>query len=270
MKHVFVPLILAATLSVCGAETFLKEVAGLNATLDASMLALSSSLASRSGGDGTAYTRNAICKPRFCINPVFPGLMYFQENFLTLQSQKTWTCVDNSQVWRLAGFCERVVVGYPFALPNPESGEAQTVGELIPQQAKAALMTYVAHLSGMGFDLWDHQEPWNADDCIQAVWKMSCYTHFPRCNEINPTEYLRPCASSCRNYVSQCAVECCDEGTRCVFTHSRELADGTVQRDSGYVDHAGPSPLCTGAAPSRRSGSLAIFSALLGLAALGA
>merc|ERR1719326_644987 len=124
---------------------------------------------------------------------------------------------------------------------------------------------YVGHLSAMGFDFWDHTTPWDSDDeCIKSVWKMSCYTHFPRCNEINQGKYLAPCASECQGYLKKCGVECCDEGVQCVFTHEKQFSNGTTIYEHGYPDHKGPSPLCTGGACSL-SAVAAVFLSILTL-----
>lgn len=35
--------------------------------------------------------------------------------------------------------------------------------------------------AGMGFDAWDYQNPSQSDnDCVRSVWKMTCFTYFPR------------------------------------------------------------------------------------------
>lgn len=194
-----------------------------------------------------AYTTNAICLERHCINPLVPGLMYFDKNVLTANQNRAWSCVDSAEMWKLAGFCDRVVVGYKFAVPVPDDG-IKLQEDLVVEQSKLAVTAYVAHLAGMGFDFWDHTEPWNDDPCIRTVWKMACYTHFPRCNQINEGEYLRPCRSSCENYLNECKVTCCDEAVQCVYTHTKDFGGGVTEVDEGYIDHVGPSPLCTGAA----------------------
>lgn len=203
------------------------------------------------------YTDNFMCTKRSCTNPIFPGLQEFGHSVLEAQETKTWTCVNHtaSTAWPDAGFCGKVVAGYPFALAAPSDASApHDLRERLALAGQAAASAYVAHLAGMGHDFWDHTKPWEHDDCIQAIWKMVCYTHFPRCNEVQPGNYLRPCASSCHAYVSSCGVECCDEGVRCVFAHHAPRADGSVAVERGYSEHSGPSLLCTGAASSRLGG----------------
>lgn len=211
------------------------------------------------------YSTNNICFAKFCTNPIFPGMEQFGQSVLAINEDRTWQCTSSTHnLWRLAGICGRVVAGYHFALPDardaraadpdgsPEEGEGRMASEedLILAQSRQALTTYVAHLTGMGHDFWEFSEPWLHDECIQAVWKMSCYTHFPQCNRLEEGKYLRPCRSSCETYLRSCKVQCCDEGVRCVFNHKRELPDGSVVTEQGYVDHSGPSPLCTGGAAS--------------------
>lgn len=195
-------------------------------------------------GRGYLYTRDPICLPRFCINPIFPGLMQFEQNVLDNHTKRPWYCADTNAIWRLSGICSRIVVGYHFALPGDEPGSDQE--DLTLAQARKALTAYASHLTGMGYDFWDYTEPWKHDECIQSVWKMSCYTHFPRCHASG--RYLRPCTSSCESYVHNCKVQCCDEGVQCVFMHETRLYDGNVLVEEGYDRHHGPSPLCTGGA----------------------
>lgn len=194
------------------------------------------------------YTTNSICVEKNCINPVFPALRKFNKNVLDTNQNRTWTCASSHNAWRGAGMCEKVVAGYHFALPVPEDGEELSEESLVRRQARDAVEAYVAHVSGMGRDFWTLTEPWKHDQCVQAVWRMACFTHFPRCNQLADGQYLRPCASSCQNYLHQCKVSCCDEGVQCVFTHHRQQPDGQLQVEEGYINHAGPSLLCTGAA----------------------
>lgn len=195
-------------------------------------------------GRGYLYTQDPVCLPRFCINPIFPGLMQFEDNILDNHTKRPWYCADAGAIWRRSGICERIVVGYAFALPGDQPGSTQE--DLALAQGRKALTAYVSHLTGMGYDFWDYTEPWKHDECIQSVWKMSCYTHFPRCHQSG--RYLRPCASTCETYVHTCKVQCCDEGVQCVFKHETDLNDGNIKVEEGYDRHHGPSPLCTGAA----------------------
>merc|ERR1719482_2223871 len=105
----------------------------------------------------------------------------------------------------------------------------------------------------MGLEPWENKEPWKAgvSDCVKAVYRMTCFTFFPRapagCLKGSATKYLRPCASSCGNYLKACNVECWDNSAQCVFTHT-ETPPGTnnVLLQTGYVAQTGPSAFCTG------------------------
>mmetsp|Transcript_99054 Transcript_99054/g.171683 ORF Transcript_99054/g.171683 Transcript_99054/m.171683 type:complete len:274 (-) Transcript_99054:25-846(-) len=194
------------------------------------------------------YTQNSLCIQSSCTNPVFPGISFLGESVLTANDQMDWQCAEIANqpgLFTVAGFCSLVVANYPFAIPV-SSDASLTEGKRIQVQERKALDAYVAHISALGLSFWDYTEPWNHDDCIKNVWKMACYTHFPRCNQLEEGRYLRPCANSCGNYLKACQVQCCDEGVQCVFTHTKKTADGQVFEEEGYSDHHGPSPLCTG------------------------
>lgn len=206
----------------------------------------------RGGAAGAArYTTNVACLPKYCMNPIFPGLMKFGKNVLTENKKETWMCanIQNTQtIYKLGGFCSRIIASYPFSMPRPSDPKISEA-KAIQLQTRKALETYVGHISGMGFDFWDYTDPWDHDDpCIQQVWRMSCYTFFPRCNQLKQGEYLPPCANTCEHYLDKCGVVCCDEGVQCSFTHATELPNGTVTYEHGYPAHKGPSPLCTGGA----------------------
>jgi len=213
-----------------------------------------------------SYTTNGACLPNYCLNPIIPGLMFLGESVLEKNKKLNWigaNIQNTKSLFKLGGFCSRVIAAYPFAMPHA-AGSGQSEAEIIQQQSYKALETYVGHLSGMGHDFWDHTDPWNEEsECIRSVWKMACYTYFPRVNEIAPGEYLAPCRSSCETYLKKCSVQCCDEGTQCTFTHAKKLPDGTIAYEHGYPDHEGPSPLCTGGASRPGSAVLAGLLALL-------
>lgn len=215
------------------------------------------------------YTKNTACLPNFCMNPVIPGLMLLGENTLEKNRKQQWTCagIENTKsLFKLGGFCSRVIAAYPFSMPKVSPGSNTTESGAIQKQSYMALQTYVGHLSGMGYDFWDHTTPWDEEDeCIKQVWKMSCYTYFPRCNVITPGEYLAPCRSSCENYLSKCQVQCCDEGTQCVFTHATKV-NGKMVYEHGYPNHKGPSPLCTGGASRPLSAVVALIFSVLAIA----
>merc|ERR1711871_1532268 len=120
----------------------------------------------------------------------------------------------------------------------------------------AAMTTFFYHMAGLGYEGWDYTKPGESDDeCARSIWRMVCYTYFPRaqvgCEENAPTPYLRPCQSSCQNYINMCGVECCDESVQCVFAHTKALSATEKITTSGYIPHDGPSSLCTGAARRR-------------------
>lgn len=195
------------------------------------------------GAGKATYTTNNVCLPRYCVNPIFPGLKLNGISVLAANERKKWKCVENHKdAWKKAGFCGQIVAGYHFAIPEP----IQNQNDSIIDQEHHAINAYVAHMAGIGHDFWDYTQPWNQDQCVQSIWKLACWTYFPRCNALQPTKYLRPCASSCQGYVDKCKVECCDEGTQCTFQHNTVLSNGSLEVETGYAPHMGPSPLCTG------------------------
>merc|ERR1719265_2204453 len=94
---------------------------------------------------------------------------------------------------------------------------------------------------------------------------MACYTYFPKAavgtQDGAQSAYIRPCQSSCFNYIRACQVECCDESVQCVFTHTKQLSATTSVETSGYISHDGPSSLCTG--KSSRTGPSAFLFLLI-------
>ena len=146
-------------------------------------------------------------------------------------------------------------VTYDPSLPQSSDG----VQSMVRRQDQAASTMFVYHLAGLGLEAWDYTKPENSDnDCVRSIWRMVCYTYFPRaklgCQVGLPTQYTRPCQSSCHNYIRQCGVECCDESVQCVFEHERPAPGGDMVKTEGYVAHSGPSSLCTGAASSQSLG----------------
>eukprot|EP00933_Yihiella_yeosuensis_P082892 TRINITY_DN96915_c0_g1_i1.p1 TRINITY_DN96915_c0_g1~~TRINITY_DN96915_c0_g1_i1.p1 ORF type:complete len:228 (-),score=41.27 TRINITY_DN96915_c0_g1_i1:111-794(-) len=192
---------------------------------------------------GIGYTKNSLCLQNNCLNPIVPGLEQFGVNVLGEYDQKTWTCNEHHADWQMTGICSKVVAAYPFAVPQLEGLDTVTS---IKRQTKRAVETYVAHLNAMGRDWQDHLRPWEKNECIQEVWRMACFTHFPRCNELDKGAYLRPCVDMCQNYLKKCNVECCDEGVQCLFKHTKKYDNGKVVQESGYTDKESPSPFCTG------------------------
>jgi len=204
-----------------------------------------------------AYTTNAICRKNNCINPIFPGM----EDMHRLQQAK-WVTSTLQKTAPSMGFC-RNAIAYDPALPIPD-GTGSSVKALVQRQDNAASTMFYYHLAGLGYEAWDYQQPEFANDCVKAIWRMTCFTYFPRAQvgaqEGSVSNYIRPCQSSCMNYISTCAVECCDESVKCVFSHTKALSATQVVTTKGYEPHDGPSSLCTGGA--RRS------AAPLGLVAL--
>jgi len=189
------------------------------------------------------FTTNAICKQNYCINPIFPGL----KDLGPMESSQ-WVCSTEHRVAPLADFCKGAL-DYSPSLPVVEG--VTDVKTLVKKQEKLAITAFAYHVSAMGLEAFDHTNPSQDDDpCIQSVWRMACYTYFPKaergCKEGQESRYLRPCQNACSSYVEACAVECCDESVQCVFEHSRPLTKNSVEKSSGYVPQDGPSPHCTG------------------------
>eukprot|EP00931_Biecheleriopsis_adriatica_P086887 TRINITY_DN61445_c0_g1_i1.p1 TRINITY_DN61445_c0_g1~~TRINITY_DN61445_c0_g1_i1.p1 ORF type:complete len:526 (+),score=95.18 TRINITY_DN61445_c0_g1_i1:189-1766(+) len=211
------------------------------------------------------YTDNFLCTKNNCIKPIFPAM----EDMHQLNETK-WYCTAMKETQLSLTFCKGAV-GYDVAVPRPESKAEDSVEALIRKQDRAANTAFMYHLAGMGKDGWDYPDPARSDDdCIKDIWRLACYTYFPRsgvgCALGSETSYIRPCKSSCQNYLKSCNVQCCDESVQCVFDHKKQLTKTTFLETSGYAPHDGPSSLCTGAA--ERSGGPGILTALLVLAAL--
>ncbi|CAD7950844.1 unnamed protein product [Amoebophrya sp. A25] len=195
------------------------------------------------------FTTNAVCSPQYCINPVFPGL---EDMYLNMKQQ--WSCQLLADVAEAGlDFCAGVVNYNPTL---PIATPAKTVQESVNAQEQAAQRTFFMHLSAMGLEPWDHKRPMNgADPCIQSVWRMACYAHFPKahqdCEKDQEVSYQRPCQSSCNNYVRECGVTCCDESVACVFEHSKQIGHNELIQTVGYSPHDGPSMFCTGSASGK-------------------
>lgn len=192
------------------------------------------------------YTTNAICRRKYCVNPVFPGM----EDLHRLEKAK-WVATTLTKTAPSLGFC-RGAINYNPALPAPPSGSA-SIHALVRTQEQAAITMFAYHLSGMGLEYWDHTDPLTEeDDCIKSIWRMVCYTYFPKAlvgsKEGQESRYLRPCQSSCFNYIRTCNVECCDESVQCVFEHTKQFSFTEKRVTTGYVAHDGPSQYCTGSA----------------------
>lgn len=213
------------------------------------------------------YTTNAVCKQRFCVNPVFPAL-----HELPSLEVARWSKHRLANVSQWMEFCGSFV-NYDPAIPQRAQSEGQqdvlqtydksqhygAQDQVIKQDRDAAKM-YFFHLSGMGIEAWDHTKPEEESThplrlCARSVARLTCQTYFPRALPsvalLEETSYSRPCRSSCESYVKECNVECCDEGVQCVWDESAgKRTRGTDGRevvlDTGYVDAASPSLQCTG------------------------
>jgi len=204
------------------------------------------------------FTTNAICRKNNCINPIFPGL----EDLHRLE-EASWTASTRSKVSKALGFC-RNAVNYDPALPVSQT--QVDFDAIVRKQDAAANTMFVYHLAGLGLEAWNYPKPELADNCVKSIWRMVCFTYFPRAplgaQDGAPTKFIRPCQSCCQNYIKTCGVECCDESVKCVFTHEKAITPTTTLVQSGYAPHDGPSSLCTGAASSRAP-SLLIWLLLL-------
>lgn len=158
-------------------------------------------------------------------------------------------CSDLAKTSPHMGFC-RNAISYDPALPVPAGSTA--VKDLVKKQDNAASTMFYYHLNGLGLEAWDYQKPEEEDDCIKSIWRLVCFTYFPRsevgCQDGSFVKYIRPCQSSCMNYVRQCNVECCDESVQCVFEHKKAITSTKMVTTEGYIPHDGPSSLCTGGA----------------------
>lgn len=199
-----------------------------------------------------SYTNNFVCRPLFCIDPVFPAFPAIAQ-----LETKQYECQDTTLTSRsMLHFCYEPVT-YAYNLPKPEPGaDPEPIVDIVKRQEQEAVTYYSYHLNGMGYEFWENTEPWRSEDpCVRSVWEMTCFTFFPRCNDVNDGVYLKPCRSSCENYRKNCRVECCDESVSCVFEHTVMLQDGSSSKSTGYIDHHGPSELCTGGSARLFSGA---------------
>lgn len=205
------------------------------------------------------YSTNAICSQKNCINPVFPAL-----DDLGRLSLLSWECRGQTEITSYLNFCKGVV-DYNVSLPTGDDVSAQ-----VATQENAAATMYFYHLAGMNFESWEYKNPATANSCVQEVWKLACYTYFPKsasgCSSGSSANYLRPCKSSCESYVSACGAECCDESIQCVFNHTVSLLGGGVTTQTGYFDAEAPSNFCTGSGAWGLGVGSALFATFLPLA----
>jgi len=201
------------------------------------------------------YTDNPVCVQNNCINPVFPGM----EDMASLEKDK-WFCSNLRETKKELGFCKGAIT-YDIAVPTPKSKAEESIGALVRKQDRLATSMFFSHMAGMGKDAWDFPRPEESEDsCIQAIYREVCFTYFPRakpgCELGADTPYMRPCKSSCENYIRECAVQCCDESVKCVFSHEKVVNKTHKVQQKGYSPHDGPSSLCTGSAQRSRAPGL--------------
>jgi len=214
-----------------------------------------------------AYTNNPVCIKNRCVNPLTPGL-----NDLPRLAGLVWQCSGAGDVQKYLQFC-KAAVDYDAAIPSPANSSV-ALDTVVQAQDEAASTMFVYHLNGLGFETWDfkHQEDRDSNPCVYRIYELVCMTYFPRnqggCTAGSQTPYLRPCKTSCENYLSACDVECCDDSAHCVFELSSNLGGGEESKVSGYADFEAPSAFCTGHSGSSRLGaSFTLLLMLFGLQA---
>eukprot|EP00933_Yihiella_yeosuensis_P046158 TRINITY_DN41641_c0_g1_i1.p1 TRINITY_DN41641_c0_g1~~TRINITY_DN41641_c0_g1_i1.p1 ORF type:complete len:557 (+),score=102.27 TRINITY_DN41641_c0_g1_i1:167-1837(+) len=197
---------------------------------------------------GVFFTNNPVCVKNACVNPITPGL-----NDMPRLEKLVWQCSAPGAVQTYLNFCKEAIP-YDPALPSPAKA---TIGidKLVRAQDDAASTMFYYHLSGIGYDAWKYKNiNQTQDPCVLEVWKMVCYTYFPKnqagCKPGAQSAYFRPCKSECVNYMKQCNVECCDDSARCVFHYTSQQGGGVSNKISGYVNADAPSAICTGVAAS--------------------
>jgi len=220
------------------------------------------------------FTTNAVCKQRYCVNPVFPGLMEFSK----LQ-QMRWMKQTTSDLTSVLDFCGQVV-DYNVSLPMPNVTDSSRYNpddakESAIEHDRSAAELYFFHLQGMGIESWDHTEPFSTSahplrPCARSVARLACFTYFPKAaltaTQNQEVGYMRPCSSTCQEYVEACNVECCDESVSCVFSRpippdapsTPGMSPTTGEIDSskvsllsqnqltGFTEGTAPSLMCTG------------------------
>jgi len=204
------------------------------------------------------YTTNAICRKHNCINPVFPAL----DGLVRVQDY-SWECPDSSPVKYLE-FCSGIV-NYDFSVISKSQSKATNTSDLasrVKELDDAASTAYFYHLAGMNVEAWDHTEPSKSDPCIQAVWKLACFTFLPKakaCKSGQTLSYKLPCSDVCRKYTETCSVECCDESVQCQDTSFAP----PYEKFTGYAEHG-----CTGFVGGARTGAPLAAGLLLALLSL--
>lgn len=217
------------------------------------------------------FTTNAVCAPRYCVNPVFPAL----EQLPDMEARR-WAKQTTANVSRFMSFCGRAI-DYDIAVPMVGKGASPMAGLAVRQRLekaqqefekgqpgvdyeaagvadplrdsvammdRAAARSFFLHLSGMGIEAWDHADPFEdtsslLSSCAKSVAELACYTHFPKAASAlldgQEVEYRRPCRSSCQSYLQACGVQCCDEGVSCVWGGAAAAATGGAAASQGPV-----------------------------------
>lgn len=216
-----------------------------------------------SQGGEQVFTNNPVCIKNRCTNPLTPGL-----NDLPRLAGLVWQCSEPGQVQPYLQFC-KAAIDYDPAIPPPANASV-ALPSIVHAQDEAASTTFVYHLSGLGYEAWDFKSQENRDDepCVSRIYELVCMTYFPRnqgnCNAGSQTPYLKPCKTSCENYLQTCQIECCDDSAQCVFELSSNGGEG--DKISGYANFDAPSAFCTGRSASSRIGpSITLLLALFGL-----
>lgn len=207
------------------------------------------------------YTMNPVCLKNNCVNPFAPGLYDMPK----LESM-AWQCVKEGEARKFLTFCKEAVF-YDPAIPSPKN--STSLDKMVRAQDGAASMTFFYHLSGLGYEAWQNQDPKEfTDPCVRKIYELACYTYLPKqeagCKETKQVPYLRPCRNACSAYLDACEVNCCDDSTQCVFEHTTQ--SGVVE--TGYQDVSGPSAICTGGNNSGSSRVRVPFALLLSLLGL--
>lgn len=135
-----------------------------------------------------AYTANYVCLENNCVNPIFPAFRILEQDILEKQEARKWRCVKDlpgvaagKSSARYSEFCGSLL-NYPFAVPD-EKDKEETVETRMRRENQKALEAYVSQVDGLGLEVLENRQPWNAGtpECVQSVWKMVCWTYFPKC-----------------------------------------------------------------------------------------
>lgn len=217
---------------------------------------------SSSSSSSGPFTTNPVCVQNACVNPITPGL-----NDMSRLQNLVWQCSATGSAAPYLNFCKGAL-DYDPALASPTS-KAMGLDKVVQSQDNAASTMFFYHLNGIGYDAWQYQDARNSDDpCVRSIWKMVCFTYFPKnqagCKAGSQVPYFAPCKNTCSNYIKQCQVQCCDDSVQCVFSYNSTSSGGGV---TGYVDADGPNALCTGSdsGSGRIGASLSLLLMLLGL-----